>query len=429
MAFKYNHEVKMYRYFICLLVSLLVFLNLFEANASSAQQMNSHAANSVPFTMPQGATDSPYTGPADETGVSVNPIKPNTTTNSNPKPSPKQEAMDAYNKGKFARAHTLWLALAKGGDGESMNNLGMLYDTGKGVPLDSKEALMWFRKSAEVGHAGGMSNLGRMLEQGRGTSRHVDTAAAWFRKAADLGQVDAQYNLGVLYERGEGVLKNDKHAAAWYSMAAAHGQVQAQARLGHLYRTGKGVEQDKSKATLLLYGASMNGHERAKEELFAMAENEYKDKGLPKVNLFGAELSNPNGVKRAGMRSAFAVSKIKAVREDMAYICDVYDLQGNVPGASQMAACYGTSAATQAEQPLGFLKIDYVVHDKKQAEAIQKMVENRFGPPSAGEGDSGSLWNLGRVIVATQYVPESKQVGLMYMLPKVYNMTQQNVRH
>ncbi len=425
-AFISIYEVCMRIHLICLFFIAFVMLNIVESKAGSVEQVKNNIANTSPAALPQGAVASPYTGPADHSTPSVNAIMPpaSTTASQAPKTNPKQEAMNAYNQGKFARAHTLWLALAKGGDGESMNNLGMLYDGGKGVPLDSKEALMWFRKSAEAGYAGGMSNLGRMLEQGRGTTRHVDTAAAWFRKAADLGQSDAQYNLGVLYERGEGVIKNDKHAASWYSLAAANGQIEAQARLGHLYRVGNGVEKDKAKATLLLYGASMNGHAKAKAELFAMAEEQYRHKGLPRVNVFGSELSDPKGVKRASMRSALAVSKVKAIREDMAYICDVYDLQNNVPGASQMAACYGTMATSQAEQPLGFLKIDYVVHDKEQAKAIQKMVESRFGPPSSAEGEYGALWNLGRVIVATQYVPESKEVGLMYMLPSVYHMTQ-----
>ncbi len=379
-------------------------------------------------------------------GITPKAVAPVTPTGANKAPTPnvtsqatqpavpatptpqelKQQALQAYGQGKYAKAHELWLDLAKAGDGEAMNNLGMLYDGGMGVPQDSKEALTWFRKSAEAGFAGGMSNLGRMLEQGRGTARHVDTAAAWFRKAADLGQADAQYNLGVLYERGEGVIKNTKHAAAWYSLAAANHQVDAQARLGHLYRTGTGVERNLERATLLLYGASMAGHAKAMEELLGMAEEQYKDKSLPQITLFGAQLSSPSGVGRAQMRSALAVSGAKAIREDLSYICDVYDLKNTVPGANQMAACYGTIAATPAEQPLGFLKIDYVVKDKKQADAIQSMVEKRFGPPSAGENENGALWNLGPVIVATQYVPESNQVGLMYMLPRVYHMTQQN---
>ena len=44
-----------------------------------------------------------------------------------------------------------------------------------------------------------------------------------------------------------------------------------------------------------------------------------------------------------------------------------------------------------------------------RADAILGMVENRFGKPTAGEGDNARLWNLGSIIVATQYSPENKQ--------------------
>ncbi len=426
----------MRNYLICM-IFIMFFLNITYVYAGTVEQTKANISGGTAQTPASAVSSSQSTS----TNASTAAPAPAVNTPLNAKASPtaamphqvnnaqapnleqRQEAMQAYTQGKYAKAHTLWIALAKAGDGEAMNNLGMLYDVGQGVPQNTKEALMWFRKSAEKGHAGGMSNLGRMLEQGRGTARHVDTAAAWFRKAADLGQADAQYNLGVLYERGEGVIKNDQHAAAWYSMAAASGQIDAQARLGQLYRAGKGVNKDYARATLLLYGAAMNGHNRAREELMAMATEQHKDKGLPQVNIFGAELSSQQGVKRGAMRAALALANVKPIREDMTYICDVYDLQNSVPGASQMAACYSAVAASAAEQLLGFLKIDYMVNDKKQADAIQKMVESRFGAPSAGENDTGSLWNLGPVIVATQYVPEVKQVGLMYMLPNIYHLT------
>ncbi len=402
---------------ICMLCGFIIFYSTVLGYAAQTHVNNALNNNiNINYTAASSVNATPQNMPT----TNANPVQ-NVVDNV----QEKQNAMQAYNEGKFARAYEIWLKLAKAGDGEAMNYLGMLYDAGKGVPLNTKEALTWFRKSAEVGYAGGMSNLGRMLEQGRGTARHVDTAAAWFRKAADLGQADAQYNLGVLYERGEGVVKNEKYAVTWYSLAAANQQVDAQARLGQLYRQGKGVTKDNAKATLFLYGASMNGHEKAREELFAMAEEKYKDKALPQVTLFGVELSAPQGVTRAKLRSSLAVANINTIREDINYICDVYDLKKSVPGASQMAACYGKLATKPSEQPLGFLKIDYNVNGQEQADAIQDMVEKRFGPPSAGENESGALWNLGPVIVATQYVPESNQVGLMYMLPKVYHMTQQ----
>ncbi len=342
------------------------------------------------------------------------------------------DAAKAYAQGEHKEAFTLWSSLSEEAHAPSMTALGLLFDRGEGVLLNSKQAVTWFRKAAESGDKDGMYHLGRMLVQGRGGAQHLDTAATWLRKAADLNQHEAQYLLAVLYERGEGVIQNDTEAAAWYSLAAAGHNVEAQARLGHLYRIGKGVPKNHERATLLLYGATMAGHAEAQKELFAMSQEEHKEKGFPKVTLFGALMSGEEGLSRAAMRSALSVSKVKALREDTKFICDVYDLKGSVPGAHQMAVCYGAGSpalpkkdsSPQAQQEMGFLKIDYAAPSASTAKAVQNMVEKRFGKPSAGEEGQGYLWNLGHVIVATQYIPEKKEVGLMYMIPRVYHTTQ-----
>ncbi len=335
-------------------------------------------------------------------------------------------AAKAHARGDYKTAIDLWSALAKEGHAAAMTAMGLIYDKGQGVLLNSKEAVMWFRLAADGGDKDGMYHLGRMLAQGRGGRQHFATAATWLQKAADLGQHDAQYLLAALYERGQGVVQNESTAAAWYSLAAAGHNVEAQARLGHLYHMGKGVPQNKERATLLLYGATMAGHKGAQEELYLMSQDTFKDKGFPKVTLFGADFAAEKGLTRAQMRSALSVSKVKALREDTSFICDVYDLTGTVPGAHQMAVCYGASPSNgaQGQQEMGFLKIDYKAQGPEHAKAIQNMVEARFGKASAGEQGQGYLWNLGRVIVATQYIPQKQEVGLMYMIPRVYHTTQ-----
>lgn len=238
---------------------------------------------------------------------------------------------------------------------------------------------------------------------------------------ATQGNAEAQYHLGLLYERGEGVPKNERAAAAWYSMAAAAQQVDAQARLGQIYRDGTGVRKNATRAVLLLYGAAMEGHEQAMKDLAALAP--HRGKNSVRAVLYGVNLAETT---RETMRAAIAQSGVLPVREDAAYICDVYDVRKTVPGATEMAACYGT-VENGAQQPLGFVKIDYDAADKTQAERIRSMVSGRFGAPAAGEGTHAWLWNLGDVIVATQYTPEMHQVGLMYMVPKVYHMTRETI--
>ena len=138
--------------------------------------------------------------------------------------------------------------------------------------------------------------------------------------------------------------------------------------------------------------------------------------------LFGQRLDS---AERAPMRKALLAGRALPVREDEQYACDIYRVEDAVPGASELAACYGTEKDGRS-WPLGFIKIDYPAPDAAYAQRIRAMVEQRFGPPTASEGENSLLWNLGTVIVATQYAPELKQMALMYVVPRVYYLTRQD---
>ena len=350
--------------------------------------------------------------PAEETPA---PKTPAHAPRKSAPPTQAEEASMAYAKGDYATAESIWRKYAEEGDGQAMNNLGVLYDLGQGVEPDMGRALHWFAESAKTGHPSGMSNYGRMLEQGRGIEANPAEAARWFDLAARQGQPEAQYNLGMLYELGRGVPQDYKAAAAWYSRAAAQQQTEALFRLGHFYRIGQGVTKNPSRAVLLLYAAAMNGDPNAMKDLEDMARAE---PSRPDAVLFGQRLDNTD---RNSMRAALRQYGAKASREDNGYICDLYDASKVAPGARQMAICYGPGDPS----PLGFLELDYAAPDNSVEALILKMVTDRFGPPSAGEGDDAHLWNLGSVVVATRYEPTRGQLSLMYMVPRVYHLTRQ----
>ena len=66
---------------------------------------------------------------------------------------------------------------------------------------DFKETL----QAAEQGYAKAQFNLGLMYDSGRGVRQDYTKAVQWYRKAAEQGLADAQYNLGVAYVKGKGV--------------------------------------------------------------------------------------------------------------------------------------------------------------------------------------------------------------------------------
>ncbi len=63
------------------------------------------------------------------------------------------EAEAAYQRGDYATAIREFCPLAKQGHAKAQHNLGVMYENGQGVPQDDAEAVKWYHKAAEQGHA------------------------------------------------------------------------------------------------------------------------------------------------------------------------------------------------------------------------------------------------------------------------------------
>ena len=98
-----------------------------------------------------------------------------------------------------------------------------MYANGEGVPKDEAEAVNWYRKAAEQGHARGQFNLGLMYANGRGVTKDEAEAVNWYRKAAEQGYASAQNSLGVMYKNGYGVPKDETAAYMWFLLAGGQG--------------------------------------------------------------------------------------------------------------------------------------------------------------------------------------------------------------
>ena len=100
----------------------------------------------------------------------------------------------AYEAGDYAAAAEAWRPLAEGGDAKAQFNLGLLYETGRGVAEDTAQA------------------------------------AAWYERAALQGVTQAQFNLALLHQTGRGVEKDGTEALYWLEVAARHGEGAEQAQ-------------------------------------------------------------------------------------------------------------------------------------------------------------------------------------------------------
>ena len=80
-----------------------------------------------------------------------------------------------------AKAFREWKAFAEtGGDAAAQYHLGWMYNTGTWLEQDQKEAVKWYRKSAEQGNGFAQFTLAFIYDAGLGVKQDNVTAYAWY---------------------------------------------------------------------------------------------------------------------------------------------------------------------------------------------------------------------------------------------------------
>jgi TPR repeat protein len=59
-----------------------------------------------------------------------------------------------------------------------------------------------------------------MYQEGQGVEQSYHQAMLWYKKAANLEFSEGYYNVAVLYDKGLGVQQNREEAIKWYTIAA-----------------------------------------------------------------------------------------------------------------------------------------------------------------------------------------------------------------
>lgn len=165
-----------------------------------------------------------------------------------------------YRDGSIPRAETkaaYWLLkLAERGDKGSMYSIADYYESGVGVEQNDAEALHWYRKVSEQGHAIADDRIGVFYENGRGgTIQNYLEAIKWYKKSGERGYGVPYYRIGLLFESGKGVKQNYSQAIYWYSKSLeirdGCGDEHKATHLARLYENGLGVAKDIEKAKKL----------------------------------------------------------------------------------------------------------------------------------------------------------------------------------
>jgi TPR repeat protein len=229
------------------------------------------------------------------------------------------------------------------GDAAAQFELGWRLQQGdEGVSEDPFEAISWYRKSAEQGHAGGQCWLAVMYENGLGTEINYREAVIWYTKAAYQHGEDARFaqnQLGCCYLLGRGVAKNEAKGVMWLRKAAEEGLALAQKNLGNCYDNGDGVVENPAESHKWMLLAAANGDKEARgiserqEERFSNAEliegrrraqnwestklrrdDNPTDEGRPKAALTGDE-PKATGTGFLITRNGYLVTNLHVVKD------------------------------------------------------------------------------------------------------------------
>lgn len=100
-----------------------------------------------------------------------------------------EDGMEAYDGGDYALALAAWTRAAAAGRADAMVAIAGLYAGGTGVTMDSKIALIWYRRGARLGDVAGQLNLGDMIARGLGQERDPVEASMWLGLAAAQGNL------------------------------------------------------------------------------------------------------------------------------------------------------------------------------------------------------------------------------------------------
>ncbi|MEO6248529.1 MAG: SPOR domain-containing protein [Sphingomicrobium sp.] len=125
--------------------------------------------------------------------------------------------VEAWGRGDYAAALTIWRPLAAHGDADAMFNLGQIYRLGRGVPIDLGEAERWYARAARAGHIDAQTQLGMLLFQ----NGYPHAGMSWLQKAADRGDPRAQLLYGTALYNGDADLQRNVLGGYGYVAKAA----------------------------------------------------------------------------------------------------------------------------------------------------------------------------------------------------------------
>ena len=152
-----------------------------------------------------------------------------------------EKAKQLFNAKKYKESFSIFKSLAEASP-EASYYLGMHYYYGLATKSKYDLAYKAFKRSWEGLYPEGIYMLGRLYETGRGVDKNLKQAINLYQAAKDSER--AKLRLAIMYEEGIGCEKNTIKAIKLYNELQKLGNDFAMYKIGRFYLQGKGLKKD-----------------------------------------------------------------------------------------------------------------------------------------------------------------------------------------
>lgn len=185
-----------------------------------------------------------------------------------------QKALLTERQGRFIESLGLLKDVAERGHPGAQNYYGYMLDKSD----EDKEAVKWYKKSADQNYIDGMLSLAKMYAAGEGVKQDIPQAIKLYEKAIELGSVGAMKAFAYAYKNGSlSFEKNNELALQWFNRAAALDDIGSMIVLAQANENGQmGLSINNAEAIAWYTKAAENGDYSSIKKLLTI----YKKGGL-----------------------------------------------------------------------------------------------------------------------------------------------------
>ena len=215
---------------------------------------------------------------------------------------------DANSQNTDEKKALFWLRNAANlGDFDDWLDFGQRLLVGDGVPIDKKEAIVWYRKSHETKpfSVNECLSIADALLEGEVDDSDKTESVFWRTQAAGQDDPSAQTSLAKILLTNDYGPRDSIKAKYWLEKAVANNEAEAMYRLGILFLEGDGVDKSAKIAVHWFRKASEMGHPRAQYELAKQYYSGFKENSGKQITrsyelaYMWADMATINGVEEA----------------------------------------------------------------------------------------------------------------------------------